>query len=141
VRPGGEHRSPWDPLFVSFDMFFQRFRHGDAGPGGGEAMRQILQPYIVREEPEHHFALVECGDGSADVYVEVDNMLANHISGEQPWRLFVEGAQAADWVIMPAGCPTCITDEGQRDHLPEGLDDEVALVRTGDELLRVIRSS
>jgi hypothetical protein len=95
----------------------------------------------VREEPEHHFALVEYGDGSADVYLDGDSMMANRISGEQPWELLVEGARAADWVILPVGCPTCITDEAQRVHLPKGLDEDVVLVSTGDELLQVIRSS
>ena len=104
-------------------------------------MRQILEPFIVREEPEHHFSLVECGDGSADVYLEEDGMMANHVSGEKPWSLLVEGARAADWVIMPVGCPTCITNEDQRAQLPAGVNEDVALVTTGDELLRVIRSS
>jgi hypothetical protein len=132
---------PWERLLVSFDVYFQRFRDGDADPGGGERMRQVLQPFIVREEPEHHFALVEYGDGSADVYLDGDSMMANHISGEQPWELLVEGARAADWVILPVGCPTCITDEAQRVHLPKGLDEDVVLVSTGDEFLQVIRSS
>jgi hypothetical protein len=128
-------------LPVSFDVFFQRFVHGDKAPGGGERMHQVLQPFIVREDPEHHFALVEFGDGTADVYLDGDGMMANHISGEQPWDLLVEGAQAAAWVIMPVGCPICITAEGQRSHLPAALDVDVALVGTGEDLLRVIRSS
>ena len=105
-------------------------------------MREVLQPFIVREEPEHHFALVEYGDGSADVYLDGDRMLANHISGDQPWDLLVDGARAAaGWVILPVGCPACITDEGQRGHLPDSLDGNIALVTTGEELLQVIRAS
>jgi hypothetical protein len=125
---------------VSFDVYFQRFRDGDAEPGGGEPMRQVLDPFIVREEPEHSFLLVEYGDGSADLYLDGDHMMANHITGKKPWELLVEGAQAAGWVIMPVGCPTCLTDESQRIHLPEGLNKDVALVATGEELLQVIRS-
>jgi hypothetical protein len=104
-------------------------------------MRQVLQPFIVREEPEHHFALVEFGDGTADVYLDGDGMMANHISGQQPSDLLVEGAHAAGWVIMPVGCPICITAEPQRSHLPAGIDVDVTLVATGNDLLRVIRSS
>jgi hypothetical protein len=125
---------------VSFDVYFQRFRDGDAEPGGGERMRQVLGPFIARKEPEHSFLLVEYGDGSADVYLDADGMMANHITGQKPWELLVEGARAAEWVIMPVGCPTCLTDEAQRAHLPEGLNDDVALVATGEELLQVIRS-
>lgn len=126
---------------MSFDIFFQRFRDGHADPAGGEQMRQVLQPYVVREEPEYHFALVEYGDGSADVYMGSDHMMANHISGDQPWDLLVEGAREAGWVIMPGGCSTCITDEAQREHLPDSLPDVVVLVSSGAELLRAIRSS
>ena len=103
-------------------------------------MRQVLDPFVVREEPEHSFLLVEYGDGSAVVYLDGDGMMANHITGQKPWELLVEGARMARWVIMPVGCPTCLTDEAQRIHLPEGLNEAVALVATGDELLRVIRS-
>lgn len=126
---------------MSFDVYFQRFRDGDAEPGGGDRMRQVLQPFIVREEPEEGFAQLEYGDGSADVYLDDDGMMANHISGDQPWELLVRGARAAGWVIVPVGCPTCLTDDGQRAHLPAALDDDVVLVSTGEELLRVILAS
>jgi hypothetical protein len=125
---------------VSFDVYFQRFKDGDAAPGGGEIMRQSLQPFIVREDPERNFALVEYGAGSIDAYLGDDSMLANHIVGDRPWDLLVEGARAAGWVILPAGCPPCITDESQRVHLPEGLDQDVVTVSSGEELLQVIRS-
>ena len=133
------HR-PWHRLTVSFDVFFQGFRAGDPQHGGGERMRRVLDPFVLREEPERSFLLVEYGDGSADVYLDGDGMMVNHITGQKPWELLVEGARAAEWVVMPAGCPTCLTDEAQRIHLPEGLNDDVALVATGGDLLRVIRA-
>jgi hypothetical protein len=67
-------------------------------------------------------------------------MMANHFTGQKPWDLLVEGARSAEWAIMPVGCPTCLTDQAQRIHLPEGLKEDVALVATGEELVRVIRS-
>jgi hypothetical protein len=130
-----------DGLLVSFDVLFQRFRDGDADPGGGKQMREVLAPYIVSERPEHDFALIEFGDGSADVYLDQFGMMANHISGIDPWDLLVRGARAADWVILPVGCPTCITDESQRAQLPDVLDQAVTLVTTGAQLLAVIRSA
>jgi hypothetical protein len=126
---------------VSFDVFFQGFLHGDATRGVGELLRQVLQPFITREEPDRRFAHVEFGDGTADVYFDGDGMLVNHVSGDRPWDLLVEGARAAGCVILPVGCPTCITDDVQRAHLPEGLSDEVVLVMSGGDLLRVIRAS
>ena len=125
---------------MSFDVFFQRFEDGDAAEGGGDEMRQVLAGHIVREEPDRGFALIEIGNGAADVYLDRSSMMANHISGDEPWDLLVEGARAAQWVILPAGCPTCITDESQRAHLPEGLDDEVVLVANGSELRAAVQS-
>lgn len=126
---------------MSFDVYFQRFRNGDTEPGGGDAMHEVLAGYIVRDEPERSFARVEYGDGSADIYLSPDAMKADHVTGVEIWDLLVRGARAAKWVIMPVGCPTCITDESDRTHLPDGLNDEAALVTTGDDLLRVIRGS
>ena len=104
-------------------------------------MRAVLQPFVTREEPAHHFLLVQVGDGTADVYLDGDNMMANRISGEDPWDLLVQGARAAGWVIVPVGCPVCLTDDDQRLDLPHDLLDDVVLVSTGAQLLQVIRSS
>ncbi|MEJ1113207.1 hypothetical protein WBN73_02795 [Paenarthrobacter sp. CCNWLY172] len=125
---------------MSFDVYFQRFKDGDAAPGGGAKMYQSLQPFIVRENPERNFALVEYGAGSIDTYLDDDSMLANHIVGDRPWDLLVEGARAAGWVILPPGCPPCITNESQRGHLPKGLDQGAVMVSSGKVLLQVMRS-
>jgi hypothetical protein len=126
---------------MSFDVFFQGFRHGDAEPGGGDAMRSVLAPHIVREDPAESFARIVSGDGAADVYLSKDSMLANHIAGERPWDLLVEGAKAAGWVIMPMGCPVLITDGSDRAHLPDGLGVDAVLVHTGGDARRVISES
>lgn len=126
---------------MSFDVFFQRFRNGNAAPGGGEAMRSVLAPHIARAEPENSFAHVVFGDGAADVYLSDDSMLANHIAGEQPWDLLVEGAKAAGWAIMPVGCPVLVTDESDRAHLPDGLGEDAVNVLTGKDVVRAINGS
>jgi hypothetical protein len=84
---------------------------------------------------------VEYGDGSADVYLGTDDMMVNHVVGEQPWELLVDGARTAEWVIMPADGPTCLTAETQRPHLPDDVAGEVVVVATGADLLRIIRSA
>lgn len=104
-------------------------------------MRAVVAAHIVREEPEHSFVRIEVGDGGADLYLDDDDMMANHISGTEPWDLLVDGAKAAGWVILPAGCSTCVTDDGQRKHLPEGLDLDVRVVTSGADLIDVIRSA
>jgi hypothetical protein len=126
---------------VSFDVYFQRFRDGSAVPGGGDSMRRVLEPFVVSEDPARSFAFVQYGDGSADVYLGADDMMVNHVVGDEPWQLLVEGAAAAGWVIMPADGPTCVTDEAQRDHLPDDVARDVVVIASGADLLRVIRAA
>jgi hypothetical protein len=66
--------------------------------------------------------------------------MANHIAGKDAWDLLVQGARAANWVIMPAGCPTCLTQPGQQEELPDGLDGAAMVVETGADLRAVIES-
>ncbi len=81
---------------MSFDVFFQRFRDGDAANGGGDVMRQVLAPYTVNAESNGNYLSVACGDGTADVYLSDGHMMANHVTGDGVWQLLVEGAAAAD---------------------------------------------
>jgi len=126
---------------MSFDVHFQGFRDGEASAGGGELVRRALEPFMRRSESADGFLAVEYGDGSADVYLSADRMMANHVVGDDPWQLLVASAATAGWVILPAGCPTCITDEAQRAHLPDGIDEEVVLVTDGTSLVSVFRAS
>jgi hypothetical protein len=126
---------------VSFDVFFQGFVQGELASGGSDAMHRVPQSYIKREESQHQFVLVSVDGDTADVDLDQDLMMVNQIFGERPWELLVRGARTAGWVVLPVGCPTCITDEAQRDHLPEGLDADAVLVKTGEDLLRGNRSS
>jgi hypothetical protein len=128
----------WHAGRVSFDVFFQGFLAGESSERGGVQMREALAPYIG--EKDGTFLRVRVGDGEADVYLHDGGMMANHISGRDPWDLLVQGAQAANWVIIPVGCPTCLTQPGQMEELPEGLDDDVVVVETGADLRAVIES-
>jgi hypothetical protein len=123
---------------MSFDVFFQGFLAGEPSERGGAQMQAVLAPYIIEAAPA--FLRVRKGDGEADIYLGDGGMMANHISGDDPWDLLVQGARAANWVIIPVGCPTCLTQPGQREELPEGLDDDVVVVDTGADLLAVIAS-
>ena len=84
----------WHGLLVSFDVFFQGFADGDARPGGGERMLAVLRPFIVREDPESSYRQIVYGNGEAEVYLRDDGMMANHVSGTEPWELLVQGARA-----------------------------------------------
>jgi hypothetical protein len=126
---------------VSFDVFFRGFDQGEPVRGGGPRMRDVLATCIKREEPRHTFLEIEVGDGTADVYLNDDGMLANHITGRDPWDLLVKGAAAAGWVILPVGCPTCLTHEDQEHDLPDELREGAVIVRSGADLLGVIETA
>jgi hypothetical protein len=123
---------------MPFDVFFQGFLAGESSEHGGAHMREVLAPHISEEDAT--FLRVRVGDGEADIYLSDGGMMANRISGRDPWHLLVQGARAANWVIIPAGCPTCLTRPGQQEELPQGLDDDVVAVETGADLLAVIES-
>ena len=125
---------------MSFDVFFQGFIAGESSERGGTQMREVLMPYVV-EEQQGSFLRVRIGDGEAGVYLDEVGMMANHISGSDPWDLLVKGAQIANWMIMPVGCPTCLTQPGQREELPEALLDDVVVIETGADLRAVIERS
>ncbi len=124
---------------MSFDVYFQGFAAGDAAEGGGAQIRAVLEPRIVEEDRE--FFRVRAGDGTADIYLHDSGMMANHVSGSDPWELLVTAARAANWVIMPVGLPMCLTAEAQRTELPEGLGDDAVVVGSGAELQALIEAS
>ena len=101
-------------------------------------MAGVLAPHVTHRDGD--LRRIQFGDGEADIYLSDDGMLANHISGRDPWDLLVRGAQAANWVILPLDCPTCLTAPGQREELPEGLDSDVVWVEAGADLLAVVES-
>jgi hypothetical protein len=121
---------------MSFDVFFQGFVAGESSGRGAAEMLAILSPYVT--ERKGSFLRLAVGDGAADIYD--DEMMANQVSGADPWDVLVIGARSANWVVLPVDCPTCITAPGQREELPEGLDDEVAVVDSGADLRAVIES-
>lgn len=52
---------------VSFDIFLQRFRDGDASSGGREEALRVLMP-LLAGPPDGGFGLVRTDDGDAEVY-------------------------------------------------------------------------
>lgn len=84
---------------MSFDVSFQGFLAGESSARGGTQMREVLAPHISQQSES--FLRLRVGDGGADIYLSDDGMMANHISGRDPWDLLVQGARAAGWVIIP----------------------------------------
>lgn len=134
-----------ESLVVSFDVFVQRFRDGNAAPLSPGVFHEVFGPHVDRREPEHRLLHVRTADGGeADVYADADDpgsssLMVNHFSGEMVSDLIVEYARRADAVILPAGCPTLLTSAEQRQHLPEALSADVRVVSDGPGFLAAIR--
>jgi hypothetical protein len=87
------------------------------------------------------FARLTASDGSADLYGYDElgsGFMASHISGIEAWEIIVRAAKASGLVIIPVGCPTCVTSEATMADLPEELASDVRLVDTGAGLRSVI---
>jgi hypothetical protein len=123
---------------MSFDMFVQRFGVNEDEPPAmsPDVFTDIFGPYVDRAEPEFSFFHVRVPDGGeADIHATLqptfDSMMIFHFTDGQILDLVVEFARAADAVIMPVGCPTCIVRVDQVAHLPEELRGNVRLVADG----------
>jgi hypothetical protein len=121
---------------VSFDVFLQSFSQ----EGGGTAALSILEPFMAAPPDNGHAQLVLAND-TADVYgLGSEGLMFNHI-GDFAWDLIVQVARAERWVIMPAGCPTCVLDQSVIAELPEELRPNAAVIGNAADLHRVIAAS
>ncbi|UQX89263.1 hypothetical protein M6D93_04480 [Jatrophihabitans telluris] len=121
---------------MSYDLFFQGFIAGESAGSRRSEMLAVLAPHIA--ERRGAFLRIEIGDGAADIYLSDDGMMANHISGTDPWDLLVTGAKSANWVILPIDGPICVTGPSQREQRPEGLGEGIVVVTSGAELRAAI---
>lgn len=126
---------------MAFEVFFEGYLLGRATHGGGPATRRELEPYIISEEPQYTWLKIAVGGGTAEIYLGRNAMMATHVAGEDTWELLFQAARKLDWVICLVGCPTFLTDESQRSHLPADLADDVVLVNSGEELFEAIMAS
>jgi hypothetical protein len=51
-------------------------------------MRAVLAPYVTADAGSHLH--VQIDDGEADVYLECDGTMANHISGQNTWDVLLK---------------------------------------------------
>src|SRR3954466_5734477 len=118
---------------MSFDIHLQRFASGDAGRGGGDVAALTLSP-LLEAPPVDGFARLSTGDGSADVYgIGSDHLMIGNASGHEVFDVIVAVAAAAEYVVMPVGCPTCLVDAAMTADLPPELrtEGEVVVVASG----------
>jgi hypothetical protein len=127
---------------VSFDIFVQKFEHGEGVPADGEAIAAVLEPFIVRRD-EQGWALLSFADGTADLYGMKhlgDGFMVNHVVGDDVWDVLVEVARAARMVVVAAGCPVALTGLETIGQLPDALREDAVVVGTGADLRRVVRA-
>ena len=131
---------------MSFEMFVQGFAGGDAAPMPSSAF-DVFRPHIDRTEPQFHYWHVSTPDGGdAGIYADVtpgtfDSLMINRFSDGDPLDLLAEFAIQANGVILAPGCPAMLTAEAQREHLPDDFDFEIVVVRNGDDIRQVLRTS
>jgi hypothetical protein len=125
---------------VSYEIFIQRFEHGDVSPMTAAAFETILVPHVDRAEPEFDFWHVRTTDGGeADLYASIacstiNSVMISRFSAGPLLDLVVDFARAANAVVLMPGCPTLLVDEGQRRHLPDELRANAVLVAIGADV-------
>lgn len=126
---------------VGLEIFVQRFRHGDGCDADASAVLAALEPYL---DHSGRSPRLRVGDADGELYGLEDlasGFMVAHAGGAAILGALVAVARACDLVILPVGCPTAITDERQRSHLPAELADEAVLVTSGEALQRLIETA
>lgn len=132
----------WHYVWVSFDVFLQRFSAGQPSRADRVSVKALLDAYVVAED--HGRVQLETVDGSADLYGYDDlerGFMVNHAAGHAVWDLLVAVASMGPFAIMPVGCPTCVADVSMLSDLPSVLADGAVVVSSGSQLLRVIEQA
>ena len=123
---------------MSFDIFLHAFGSGQPIPRA--LIADAIEPYLAANEQT-----ISTKDGSAEVFglagsTELDGLTFTHVSGLEAWEVIYQVALAANWVILPTGCPVCVVDQAQIQTLPEDLLESVGatVVSSGADVLEVI---
>jgi hypothetical protein len=124
---------------MSYDVFVQRFRAGGPADADVALLQRMLVPSML-QPAVNGFAALSTADGGADCYgIDSGSLMVNHCEGDEIWDLLVAVAEAGGLTIVAHGLPTCITDPAQVAELPTALRDDVAVVRSGADLRRLVR--
>jgi hypothetical protein len=127
---------------MSFDIFLQAFKGGEAGTADPSVITNILDPYVSQRNGDDEYVRLVTEDGEAACYgYGTEGLMVNYASGEHIWDLLVQVAKAAGLVIMPVGCPVSVTDPSQIADVPPGFFDKFVVVSTGADLVRSIKEA
>jgi hypothetical protein len=141
---------------MSFDIFLQCFRKGEAEPVPREMFNAIFGPHDTHPqscESDPGYMVVEYPDGSgASIYTSYGDddparaggFMFNHCGGESFWRDLYELADRSKSIIFwPSKQMTYVyTDEAAVKDVPEGaFDGGGSLVKSGFDIVAAIEKS
>lgn len=122
---------------MSFDIFLQRFMHGQPAAADPVAVLETMKPYAA-----HDHTMLMTADGDAAIYGLDDpgagHLMINHAGGLVIWDVIYELARAGDLVIMPVGCGTLVPCAELISHLPPDLPEPILRVFSGKDVLAAI---
>lgn len=131
---------------VSFDIHLQRV----AEEADDREVWTLLEQAWDAPPDQYGYSRVRRGIGEADLYAaqpgeSLDSlMFSRPAGGTEIFDLIVDVARAGRMVIMPAGCPPCVTDDGGLRTFPDDIAEALGhpvVVTDGSELLELVENS
>jgi hypothetical protein len=121
---------------VSFDVYLQDF--SDEQTDRGDEVHGVLDRLL-----DQSGSRIVTHDGDAEVYGIDDDplngLMFSNVDGDSAWDVIYAVADAANWVVMPVGCPICVLSEDFIETIPEELlEPGVVIVESGEDILRVV---
>ncbi|MEU0025115.1 CbrC family protein [Streptomyces sp. NPDC006335] len=117
---------------MSHSMYVCRFAGGHPAPMDVSAIRDVLGPVTVGGLPPTGLPEswdLEAGDGGgSEVYGDALGLTFNRFSPGQIMDRVADLARRTGAAVLPLECPTVLTNEADRRHLPESLRAEAVVV-------------
>ncbi|MFF1306446.1 CbrC family protein [Streptomyces sp. NPDC058307] len=117
---------------MSYSLYLCRFTDGQPAPMDETAIRAVLGPVTVGGMPPtglpDSWDLQAEDGGGSEVYGDALGLTFNRFSPGQILDRVAELARRTGAAVLPLGCPTILTSEADRRHLPESLRAEVIVL-------------
>jgi hypothetical protein len=118
---------------MGFEVWLSRFVDGSEAKIDEGRLREMLRELTVHVNGE--FSTLRAADDSeAEVYDPTDEgcSFADSTGGEID-AFMIRVARELDCVLLPSYGPVMLTDEAQRDHLPERFAEDAVLVASVED--------
>jgi hypothetical protein len=130
---------------LSYDVFLQRFQHGNAAAVESLDVWRLLEEAWDSPPDELNYCRVRRDGDEGDLYAvprdqPIDSLMFSR-AGRLIYHLMFEVAVAGDMTIIPPGAGPFLVRAAQVDHLPADLVSQAVVVGSGPELVRAIEES